>query len=505
MRPSRPARPIATSANTLRFAVLLLGTFSSLPLLAQSQEWQLPQRTSQTPEQDADPRVTRRPKPLTGPVPEPKLAVPDSFAIEAHSSTYMMLFQRAFLPGPAGAIATPVTSVPTYEYLMLRVVDIDAPWSKNSIDGELSLWGSAILTGADGQRVMAGDVSVANVSYRAETTYLKLGRQYVTEGAARFSHLDGTYVSYRAKNGFALSGYGGFTVLPQWNNRPNYALLGSASDAMVSRPEDFPRATRGGNWMAGGRVGYSYPKVGELGLSLHEQRENSALGRRDAAVDLHLPGSDFIDGSARALVDLDSGGLADAFLGAALHPMRPLDIAIDYRRMTPTLLMSRQSVLSVFAVDRFDELGGEARYQLFRSVQVFAGGFVEWFENSGHGTRIRSGFRISPDAEHRILVNGSYTRVTEPENGYHGTRLSVGYRLAQPVMVTAEQYLYLYDHAIRNVTTSTVHAVTASYRPSRPFEILLGGTLFNSPYAAMDAQAMLRLSYTYGAALGGEP
>jgi hypothetical protein len=409
------------------------------------------------------------------------------------------------LPGPAGAIATPTTTLPIYEYLVLRAVDIDVPWAANSVDGELSLWGASTLVGSDGQRVFTGDISVANVSYRTEKAYLKFGRQYVTEGAARFSHLDGISANYRAKLGLTFSGYAGFTVLPQWNNRPNYALLGSAADSMVSRPEDFPRASRGGNWMTGARVGYFNRKLGDIGLSVHEQRENSALGRRDAALDLHLPGSDFVDGSARALLDLDSGGLADAFLGVAFHPIRPLDIAIDYRRMTPTLLMSRQSVLSVFAVDRFDELGGEARYQVARSLQAFAGTFIEWFENNGIGTRTRGGLRWSPDAEHRLLVNVSYTRVLEPENGYHGTRLSLGYRVAPPLTVTAEQYYYLYDKAVARVSTSSVHAVTASYNPSRPIAILLGGSLFNSPYAARDAQAMLRFSYTYGAPMGGEP
>lgn len=440
----------------------------------------------------------------------PQLAVPDSVTVEASSSTYIPLFQRALLPGPSGAVASPATGLPIYEYLMLRVIDADTPWARNSVDTELSLWGAASVVGKDiegrgGERRIDGDVSVAAVTHRLGPGYVKLGRQYVTGGAARFAHLDGISAAYRSQLGFMASGYAGFTALPRWYNVPNYRLLGSAADAMVQRPEDFPHASRGGNWMAGGRLGYSRPKYGEIGVSLHEQHENAALGRRDLAVDLHLPGSETLDGDARVMFDLDSGKLADGFVGLGWHPFRRLDVALDYRRMTPTLLMSRQSVLSVFAVDRFDELGGEARYRVGHALQVFAGTFVEWFEGGDHGVRVRSGVRLTPDDKHRLLVNAVYTRVTEPVNGYHSTRLSLGYRLAAPVVLTAEQYCYLYDQAIRGMSTSTVHALTASYRPKRAWEILLGGSLFSSPYAALDAQTMLRLVYTAGAALGGEP
>ncbi len=441
---------------------------------------------------------------------KPQLTVPDSVVVEGHSSTYIPLFQRALLPGPAGAVASPATSMPVYEYLLLRVIDADTPWAKNSVDTEISLWGAGSILGNDidgrgGERRIDGDVSVASVTHRLGSSYVKLGRQYVTGGAARYAHLDGVSAAYRSEWGFIASGYGGYTTLPRWYNVPNYRLLGSTADAMVQRPEDFPHATRSGNWMAGGRIGYSHLKYGEMGVSLHEQHENSALGRRDLALDMHLPGTDTLDGDARAIVDLDSGKLADGFVGVGWHPLRRLDIAVDYRRMTPTLLMSRQSVLSVFAVDRFDELGGEARYRIGQKLIVFLGGFVEWFESGDQGVRIRSGVRVIPDDKHRMLINAVYTRVGEPVNGYHSTRLSVGYRFAEPLILTAEQYCYLYDHAIRGMNTSTVHALNASYRPARAWEVMLGGSLFNSPYAALDAQTMVRLSYTFGAVLGGEP
>ena len=64
----------------------------------------------------------------------------DILAVEAYNSTYMPLFQRALLPGPAGSMVAPQTSLPIYDYMMFRVVDADMPWAKNSADMELSLW-----------------------------------------------------------------------------------------------------------------------------------------------------------------------------------------------------------------------------------------------------------------------------------------------------------------------------------------------------------------------------
>jgi hypothetical protein len=427
-------------------------------------------------------------------------------SLEAHNATYIPLFRRALLPGPAGSIVNPETVLPIYDYVMIRVLDADVPWAKNSLDMELSLWGSATLVGTgEPNRTYDGDVSVASATQRLGPNYVKLGRQYVTEGAARFAHLDGVSLGLRAKFGLAFSGYAGLTVLPRWDQRPNYQHIGTVGDTLITSTDQLPRSDRAGNWMMGARVGYSAKRLGEAGVSVHEQREDSALGRRDAALDLHLFPSQAVDASGRALVDLDSLGLADAFLGVSLHPARSWDVAAEYRRMIPTLLMSRQSVLSVFAVDRFDEAGGEVRYHLSPRVLLFGGSFVEWLQADGVGFRTRGGTKLYPDLAHRLMLQLAYTRVVEPQNGYHGTRFSAVYRVSAPITLSAEQYAYFYDHAIRSMSISSVHVATLSLRLLKSWETMLAGSVFHSPYAATDAQAMIRLAYTFGRAQGGEP
>jgi hypothetical protein len=190
--------------------------------------------------------------------PQPTLSVPESVAVEAYSSSYISLSQRSQLPGPAGSIPTAESSLPIYEYFLLRVVDADTAWAKNSTDGEISLWAKGTVVRADSERVLDGDVSVASVTHRVGRASFRLGRQYVTEGAARFAHLDGVYASVDSELGLTVSGYTGFTVLPRWFDRPSYRLLGSAADVMVNRPEDLPHSARGDNWMMGARAGYSH-------------------------------------------------------------------------------------------------------------------------------------------------------------------------------------------------------------------------------------------------------
>jgi len=269
----------------------------------------------------------------TNPVPVPEDKRPpssdystksaDILAIEAYNSTYIPMFRRELLPGPAGSMVAPQTILPVYDYMMFRVMDADMPWAKNSVDMELSMWGAGSIIGSDGQqKTIDGDVTVASVTQRFGLSHVKLGRQFVTEGAARFAHLDGLSTGWRSKLGVDLSGYAGFTVMPRWDARPNYQHLGSASDSLVTSVDQLPRSERSGNWMMGARVGYSANRLGEIGLSVHEQHEDHELGRRDAALDLHFFPIQAIDASGRALVDLDSRSLADTFLGVSFHPNR---------------------------------------------------------------------------------------------------------------------------------------------------------------------------------------
>jgi hypothetical protein len=419
----------------------------------------------------------------------------DRYSVSAHSTTVVPVFRRALLPGPGGALIRTETYAAAHEYLQLRLRDLDAPWGRDSVDTELSLWSAVQFTDAQPARPFEGDISVANVTARAGPGMLRLGRQFVTEGAARYSHMDGLYGTVRSGFGLGGSAYAGFTVLPRWSDRPGYYQLGSAFDTLVSTPDALPDPKRSGNWMAGGRVYYSRANVGEVGLSYHEQREDGGLGRRDAALDAELGAMRDVDLSVRGLLDLDSMRLADAFAGLAMYPAPQIDLSVEYRRVVPTLLISRQSVFSVFMTDLFDEYGGELRYRPSRRITLGGAGYLELFGYTDPGFRASLRSSIAADEHGALTLAAEYTRVLAGQNGYHAARLSARYRPILPLAFVGEQYLYLYDRSINAATASSVEALSAEYTATRDLRLMLAGSVYHTPYAARDIQALVRLSY----------
>ncbi|MCE7893656.1 MAG: hypothetical protein DYH12_28825, partial [Sorangiineae bacterium PRO1] len=120
---------------------------------------------------------------------------PEDAALEpeilVRSETHFRLYQRALLPGPYGAVVSEEVAAPVVEYASLSAHDLDAFGQKNSLDLELDVWGSATFGEAGAGRRMDGDVQNANVRYRAGPGWVRLGRQHVAGGAARYSRFDG--------------------------------------------------------------------------------------------------------------------------------------------------------------------------------------------------------------------------------------------------------------------------------------------------------------------------
>jgi hypothetical protein len=419
------------------------------------------------------------------------------------------VFQRALQPGPAGARITTETLAPVHEYVLLRLRDVDVPWAADSVDVELSAWGSAGPTDPRYERPADGDVTVAQVTHRFGPGSVKIGRQIVTAGAARFAHFDGLTLDARSEvsGGFGAGGtaYGGFTVLPYWSDRPGYAHLGASFDTLVDSPEAFEDPSRSGNTMVGGRLFGWYADLAELGLSLHDERTHSELGRRDAALDALATPTDELDLSLRTLLDLDTFRLSEALAAATVYPTDKLDVTLQYRRATPVLLMSRQSVLGVFAADKFDEFGTHARYRATQRLAFDGSSHVELFREADAGVRASVSATAIPDPLRQVTIQVGVTRVVVPENGYFALRLSGRYRPWQRLSLVGEQYVYVYDAAILGRATSAVESLNAQYSLLEGLELLVGGSAFQTPYASNDTQALVKLEYRVDRLQGAQP
>ncbi len=428
----------------------------------------------------------------------------DVFVVDAQLASYLRLFQRAQLPGQAGAIVTNDRLVPIYETFSLRVGALDSPiGAPNTVDMELAGWGSYAFGDVNRERALDGDVSVANVTQRFGAGYLRVGRQITVGGAARFAQFDGLSMGLATTSSpvrFGLDAYAGATVLPRWASRPGYFQLGSSADTLLRIPSVTATPNRAGTWQAGTRVHGGYKSVFEGGLSFHEQRENTFLAARRVGFDAHLAPLPEASLSAQGTLDVDSSQLADVRAWIDVAPIDNVAAAIEYLRTNPGLFLSKQSVLSVFASDPFSEIGADASYRPTRSFLLGGSAYVERFDTSGFGSRVHSRVQFTFD---NVTLQLALGRVADQRVGYYSSRASIRWVVAKPFAATLDHYYYFYDKQILGVSASSVEAVTGEWTFSPTARLAASGSVTQSPYAALDTQGLLRFIVDFGTARRG--
>ncbi len=420
----------------------------------------------------------------------------DRYELSARSDTYAELFRRALLPGPNGSLVSTDTAAPLYEYASLRARDLDTPWRKDSLDLELAMWGRAWFDARNAEQLFDGDVQVANARYRQGPFSLRLGRQQIAGGAARFSRFDGLALEAALGAGIEASAYGGWTVLPRWNEQLRYQHLGAAPDSLRHEWAALQPGQRSDYWLAGGRLGWGSAER-RLGVSFHEQHERGGLGRRSLGLDGRTPLASFATLGTNAVLDLDRARFADARLWLDTSPAKAVDWSFEYLHTEPALFLSNQSVLSVFGSAGYDEAGSYATYRESDALSFEGSGFIEVYQGERPGARAELVSRWFADPARRTLLRLAYARLLAPDNGYHSLRSSLAQRFNTHFHGTIEAYAYLYDKAIRNYRASSVYAGTLSFDPTPELSLLWGASLAHSPYANLDAQTELRVSYAF--------
>jgi hypothetical protein len=415
-------------------------------------------------------------------------------SLESSSATYVRYFDRALLPGPSGARVPTDHVVPVYEYLSLRARPTATPLG-DPVEVEFSGWGNGLLADVGGEHRFDGDVTALNLRAVFGPAYAKLGRQIALSPAARFVRIDGASVGAR-QGPVRLDAYAGYVVLPRWSERPGQVALGSAADALVTSP--LPEPSRSGSWAAGGRIEALGGRWGSLGASFHEAHRSSELWARDLAADARLHPWEPVDLQAVAIVDVGTQGLSEARTSVELRPLADAALTLDWRRADPTLLLPRDSVLAAFDTSRYDEVGADASYQPLERLSFGVSGYADAWTDGGTGARLSARMLATVDPARRLRVALTYGRTAESRNGYHAGRLSIAYLLAEPAEVVLEHQAYFYDVPIRAVATSSVDQASFAYRLAPWLRALLGCGITRSPYASLDAQALVRVVYEQG-------
>ena len=424
-------------------------------------------------------------------------ARPDQAHIEARSETFLRVFQRALLPGPNGAIVDTQTLAPIYEYASVRARDVEPPWRAGSVDAEVSVWGEWLLTGDDGARRFDGDVTSAFVQQRLGTARLRIGRQSFGSAAAQYIRFDGARAGAHLLPELGADVYAGWTVLPRWDARPGYQQLGSARDGLVRDPEALADAERGGWFVAGGRAYFDSPRVA-AGVSFHDERQQHALARRNFGLDLKLAPLEAVSVAANSTLSSDGARLVDARAWVDVTPGPEWLISGEYLHANPALLLSRQSVLSVFGTSAFDEWGGTLTVRPLRHVSLSGSAYAQHIEGEGLGLRSQARLSATPDPAERLRLELAHSRLLGAGNGYHSLRAAIGYTLSAHLSSSADAWLYRYDEPILGERYSLVQALNVSYHTESALALLGGVSRVQSPYARADIQSLLRVSLALG-------
>lgn len=423
-------------------------------------------------------------------------AAADRYEIWAQSETHLQLFRRALLPGPNGAIVSRQTVAPLHQYIRVNARHVDIGSHEDSLDVELAAWGRLWLGEREDEPAVDGDVQIANARYLHGPLSLRIGRQVVAGGAARYARFDGAAVEAEIGDVASALAYGGFTVLPRWDARHGYAYLGAAADSDLRHPEVLAALDRESHWLAGGRLGFSPVASARAGVSFHEQRALHGLARRNLGVDARAElGPASLAGSA--VMELSERELADARVWVDAALTRALDASIEYLHMEPSLFLSRQSVLSVFGSDGYHEVGGTLIARASEGLTFDAGAWAELYDDDEPGARAELSTKTALGPNRRTLLMLTYGRLEAPDNGYHSLRASAARRFDAQLSATLEAYYYWYDEAIRGYRSSSVYAATMTYQATEDLGLLWGASLARSAYASHDAQTQVRLTYAF--------
>jgi hypothetical protein len=431
-----------------------------------------------------------------------------SATVTVHSQTTLRVFQRALLPGPNGTLVEADTLVPIYEYWSVGARGIATPWSEQPAAMEVSGWFDATPGDRRNEHPFSGDVSAAWVRQPLGSLAITLGRQATFGGAARYARFDGAALSLGIPVGSSLQtgavgAYAGYSVLPRWDARPGYFHLGSATDGLMRSSDALPEAERSGNLLFGARAQVAYQSVAFATATFHEQHAAGELERRDLGLDVRLVPDPALALNADLVLDTDGQALTDASAWLVLEPHPDWLSTLSYLHTNPRLFLSRQSVLSVFDTESFDELGIELSHVPLRQLSTAARGYIEWFADDQVGTRAELQVRADIDRARTTLAGVTYTRVLLPGGGYHSLRQSLRRRILVPLTGVAEAYFYWYDRAIAERRSSSVYAANLEWAWSNTLRLLWGASLAQTPYAASDLQSLVRLSYDRAFDVGG--
>lgn len=403
--------------------------------------------------------------------------------VDARSTTLLILRDQQRQGGP-------VRVAPVYEILSVSARKISNPLA-DDLQVVLSSWGAVSIgrnlvwfdRTAPLDRVFADlDLAFVQGEFAARTLQLRLGRQLVTGGVTGALQLDGGHALLRLPYGLGVSAYVGSPVSQRFDARGTYATF---------NPQR-------GTFATGGRVYWAFGRWGEVGASGVEIRDRGDPGRRQIGGDLRVTPFRSFTVLGNGNYDLYESRWAEVGVLGQYQLLSNLLLTADYRHVDPDLLLSRDSLLAIFTVERHNEVGGGVQYSPWK-VLAFAVDYHHLKEEgaSGHRVNVRATWRPSAGAALGVELErqsfygpgGAYLN-----NGYYTARV-FGSKQFGPFGATLDVQEYNLDQRVNGQHNSVLATATASCALGYGFSALVSGSAGVTPYFEHRFDLLAKLSY----------
>lgn len=421
-------------------------------------------------------------------------AAPRADTVQA-SSTTMLNARQIWWPTDPRCVGTAcatnmITAVPVYEMLDLSATNVQTGFTDN-LELTLSTWGGLALgdyrfgqgggvwqNGANTDSHLSGDINLGYV--RAEfldrAVSLRLGRQLVADGSARMTHLDGAQLQLVLPAGFGLSGYAGAPVQSRFE-----ALGGPLTTGNTEA-----------TFTAGGRASWRYPGLLDVGASIAWATDRGDVSRQEIGADFLLTPYSFVAFKGAGWWSVYEGRMGEASLAAVLAPVRHVDVTLDYRHVEPDLFLPRNSILSVFAADKRNDVGGAVHWSALRELAIDADYHV-LLEDAGTGHWARAKGTAHPGgADNTVGAEVSY--LYNPENAYFMGRL-FGAKALAALTATLDLYGYFFQRAVNGQDQALTATASLGYNIARGLRAVVAGTAGTTAYLSSQYELMAKLVY----------
>jgi hypothetical protein len=404
--------------------------------------------------------------------------------VEASSTTLFVVRDQQ---RPEGA----VTVAPIYELLSVSARDVANPFA-DGLQVVFSGWGAVSLGGnrvwfdrtAPVDRVFADlDLAYVQGELLRRAVQLRLGRQLVLGGVAGALQLDGASGLARLPYGFGLSAFVGSPVSQRFDARGTEATF---------NPQR-------GTFATGGRASWTIAPWAQLGASFVELKDRGDPGRRQVGGDVRVLVYQPLTVLANANYDLHESRWAEAGVLGQYQLLPKLFVTADYKHVDPDLFLARSSIMTIFTVERHNEVGGGVTFGPWNAVTL-AGDYHYLKEEAaeGHRASARASWRVASattvgaELGHQSLYakpSGSYLN-----NGYFLARAYGSHRIRE-LTGTLDLQEYALQQPVNGQRNSFVATATAGYALGRGFAALVSASGGATPYFDHRFDVLAKLSY----------